>query len=563
VSIVDTANAVLPDRVLELARRDPDRVAVIQVGRHRWQRTRSTTYAQLSVRAESIAVGLRRVGVSEGVRCSFMIPPGEDAMAVALALWRVGAVMVGVEPHSHGLRAVARCLDRVEPEVFFGTVEAQAARVAFGWGRRSIARSFVVGPGRVPGLTHLRSLEDPWLGEPVPADVGADDPALIAFTTGSTGTPKPTVMTYGNVAAMLETIKSQWCLGEGGEVVDMPTFPVFWILGLAHGGTVVVPPMDFATKGPGDADPAALVRTIRDHGVRSMFGSPALLANLARYCNERGITLPTVRRIVAGGAEITGPLYADVGRVIVEGELYSNYGATEALPVAEIDGTTVLSETWPITETGGGLCVGDALPGVELRIVAIDDSAIPTMDDAVVLPTGEIGEVLARSPHVSDRYYESPKDMAANKVSDGESRWHRLGDCGFLDDRGRLWVCGRVSHRLVAGPRTYYPLCCEPVVNTHPDVARSALVGICDSPGADPTPTMCVQLRSEGRDRSQRIVDELKELVGRYDATRGIERVVVVEELPVDKRHNAKIDRPALAARLSAERSRFPAHMAE
>ena len=236
----------LPDRVLEVARQDPERAAVIHVGR---RGNRVTTYRELSHRAESLALGLREIGVAEGTKCSFMVPPGEDAMVLGIALWRVGAVMVGIEPHSHGLRKVARCLDRVGPEVFFGTPEAHVARRAFGWGRGTVRTDIVVGGPALPRVTTLASLERPWLGDTRPPDVTPDDPAIIAFTTGSTGDPKPTVMTHRNLTAMIDRVSKQWGLADGGEVIDMPTFPMFWIVGLSHGGTVVVPPMDFATKG--------------------------------------------------------------------------------------------------------------------------------------------------------------------------------------------------------------------------------------------------------------------------------------------------------------------------
>lgn len=545
----------LPDRVLEIARRDPHRVALVHVGRPFADRfrQRTTTYAQLSHRAEATAVGLREIGVREGTLCSFMVPPGEDAMVLAIALWRVGAVMVGIEPHSHGLRKVARCLDRVGPEVFFGTPEAHVARLAFGWGRGSVRTKVVVGAS-IPGTVSLASLERPWLAAPRPAAVTPDDPAVIAFTTGSTGDPKPTVMTHRNLTSMIRGVGAQWGLsvdGDGSDVVDMPTFPMFWIIGLSHGGTVVVPPMDFAMKGPGAADPAKLVRTIRDQRVTSMFASPALLTNLARHCDRHGVTLPTVRRIVAGGAEIYGPLYAAVKRVLPNGEIYSNYGATEALPVAEIDGATVLSETWPRTEAGEGLCVGTSLPGVEVRIVGIEDGPIDTIADAHPLGTGVVGEVIARSPHISDRYHEAPDDMRKNKIADGDTRWHRLGDTGWLDDEGRLWVCGRVSHRVVVDDRTYFPLCCEPVFNTHPDVVRTALVGP-EPRSTVPAAVVCVEVAERARDRTTEIADELRVLAEQHDATRGIDAFAFLDVLPVDRRHNAKIDRPALARRVAS-----------
>lgn len=534
----------LPDRILEIARRDPDRVALIHVGA---LRTRTTTYRVLSHRAESVAVGLRGIGVGEGTKCSFMVPPGEDAMVLALALWRIGAVIVGIEPHSHGLRKVARCLSRVGPEVFFGTPEAQLARRAFGWGHGTVRTNVVVGGPSLPGITTMASLEQPWLADPSAPDVSPDDPAVIAFTTGSTGAPKPTVMTHRNLTAMISGVTQQWGLAEADEVIDMPTFPMFWIIALSQGGTSVVPPMNFTTKGPGQADPAKLVRTISDHRVGSLFGSPALLTNLAAHCRSKGIMLPSVRRIVAGGAEITGPLYASVKSVLPNGEIYSNYGATEALPVAEISGATVLGETWTRTEAGEGLCVGDPLPGIEVRVIAIEDGRVATIDDASAAPVGSIGEVIVRSGHVSDHYFDAPEDMAENKIVDGSTRWHRMGDTGWLDERGRLWVCGRRSHRVVVGDRTYFPLCCEPVFNTHPDVARTALIGPRSSIG--PSVAVCVELVPHARGRRSTVEAELRQLAGEHDATSGIDTFFFVDELPVDRRHNAKIDRPALARR--------------
>jgi acyl-CoA synthetase (AMP-forming)/AMP-acid ligase II len=433
------ATVDIADRVRRVAAEDPTRVALIHARAGRDGRIRTTrhTYRELSDRAESLAVGLREIGVREGTLCSFMVPPGIDAMVLGIALWRVGAVVVGIEPHSHGLRRVARCLGKVGPEVFFGTPRAHAARLAFGWGRGTVHTNAVVGRVPQPGTRTLRSLER----HPVPIDpqgavIDPADPAVIAFTTGSTGAPKPTVLRQRNLAAMMSLVLGHWDLGDGRDVVDMPTFPMFWIIGLSAGGTVVVPPMDFTMKGPGDADPARLVRTIEACGVTSMFASPALLTNLARYAKDHDTTLG-LQRIVAGGAEVPGPLFAAVRDVLRPGgEIYSDYGATEAIPVTEIAGADVVDAvvgTWTQTEQGAGVCVGHPLPGVEIRIVAIDDGDLADWSAATELPAGEIGEVVARSPHISEEYYEQPAATAANKIPDGDGSWHRLGDTGYLD----------------------------------------------------------------------------------------------------------------------------------
>mgnify|MGYP001295981051 FL=1 len=544
------------DLVLEVARADPGRIALTQVTRHRdgGLLHRQWTYGELSDRAERLAVGLRRAGVREGTLCSFMVPPSFDALVLGTALFRVGATLVGIEPFSHGPRRVTRCLDRVGPEVFFGTPRAHLAKRLFGWGRRTVRRQYVV-DGRWPGV---RTLDDLLArtapAEPAPADVDPADPAVIAFTTGSTGTPKPTVLRQRNFAAMVELVSRQWELGDGRDVVDMPTFPMFWIIALSSGGQVVVPPMDFTMKGPGDADPAALLRTIEERGVRSMFASPALLRNLSAHARPRSITVPTVRRVVAGGAEIHGPLYAAVRDMLgPEGELYSNYGATEALPLCEIDGTTVLEETWERTERGEGLCVGPGLPGVELRIVPVTEGPISEIGDVEALPPGEIGEVIARSPHISEDYFRDPAATAENKIADPDgSMWHRLGDVGFLDEEGRLWLGGRRSHRVPTPERVYLPLQVEPVVATHPAVRRAALVAV--PRAGSVVPVVCVERADDDRRSAETVAAELRELVDRHETTRGITEFVEVERLPVDRRHNAKIDRPALGARLARRR---------
>ncbi|MEU3309108.1 fatty acid CoA ligase family protein [Nocardiopsis sp. NPDC006832] len=546
------------DRVLDVARADPDRVAMVQTdsGRDGVLIHRKRTYGELSDRAERLAEGLRATGIREGTLCSFMVPPSFNALVLGTALFRVGATLVGIEPYSHGMRRVRQCLDRIGPEVFFGTPRAHLAKRLFGWGRRTVRQEFVV-DGAWPGVRSMDDLlSDRAPDVPEPADVEPGDPAVIAFTTGSTGKPKPTVLRQRNFAAMVELVGAQWALGDGGDVIDMPTFPMFWIIALSAGGQVVVPPMDFTMKGPGDADPAALLRTIEERGVRSMFGSPALLRNLSAHARRESITVESVRRIVAGGAEVQGPLYAAVRDMLgPEGELYSNYGATEALPLCEISGTTVLEETWERTERGEGLCVGPGLPGVELRIVPVTEGNIADIGDVEALPAGEVGEVIARSPHISEDYFQDPVATAANKVPDPDGTvWHRLGDVGHLDDQGRLWLGGRRSHRVITRGGIFLPLRVEPVLATHPAVHRAALVGV---PRAGSiAAVVCVERSDEDRRDSATVAAELRALAERNESTRGLTEFVEVRRLPVDRRHNAKIDRPALGASLARRRKR-------
>ena len=152
-----------------------------------------------------------------------------------------------------------------------------------------------------------------------------------------------------------------------------------------------------------------------------------------------------------------------------------------------------------MTEQGAGICVGYALPGVELTIIDIVDGPIDSIEEATELPTGHIGEILVRGKHVSPEYYLDPESTRKNKVPDPQGNWHRFGDVGYLDAHARLWVCGRVSHRVKAAGGDVFPLQVEPLFDAHPKVRRSGLVGV-PAPAGE-LPVLCVEVEAGvGRD---------------------------------------------------------------
>lgn len=529
--------------VREVAQQDPDRVAIIEPagraadGRRRYERH---TYARLSDDAESVAVGLREMGIAERTRTVFMAPPSYEACIVNLALTRVGATVVMIDP-SVGYRNVGERLRRIRPEAFVGIPAAHLARLIFGWGPRLTDKAIVVGKGaRFPGARTVTSLRRGSPPEPRRADVGPDDPVAVLYTTGSTGPAKPALYTHRNFCGVLRIVHQSWAFDSSAQIpVDMAVFPAFFIVGLSAGGTVVVPPIDFVRQTPATTDSAAVLEVINECGVRSLFGSPVLLENLARYANAHGITTPTLERVIGGGAPITGPAMRALTKMMPNGEVFANYGATEALPSTAHSATETLGETWAKTQEGAGICVGRPFAGVELKIARIQDGAAHAFEE---LPQGEIGEILVRSPHVSAEYLDEPESTRKNKIG----AWHRIGDAGYLDESGRLWVVGRVSQR-VRGPRgPLFSLLCEPIFDAHPKVRRSGLVGIPN--GASERPVMCVELLPEHANADRAALrEELLALASEHAVTKDVNDVLFIDRLPVDPRHNSKIERPKLA----------------
>lgn len=163
------------------------------------------------------------------------------------------------------------------------------------------------------------------------------------------------------------------------------------------------------------------------------------------------------------------------------------------------------------------------------------------------MPQGKIGEIAVQADHASRHYHNLPKADALAKIADGEKFWHRMGDVGYIDAKGRIWFCGRKAHRVRARNGDLFTVACEGVFNIHPSVARSALVGVPKADGFE-RPVLAVELRP-GVDASQKetIRRELLALGEANPMTAGIEAILFHPSFPTDIRHNAKIRREDLA----------------
>jgi len=544
-----------------VSRQDPERVAVVAPDGKNCdgsRRYRKHTYRELSRDVESVAVGLREIGIAERTRTVFMAPPSYQGCVAALALTRVGATTVWIDP-GVGYANVAERLRRLDIEAFVGIPLAHVGRIVFGWGPRLLSKAVVVDGPALPGTHSLASLEQTAPAVPLPPKVGPDDIASIMYTTGSTGPAKPAQYRHRNLCGVHRIAQHTWRFGDG-PVVDMPVFPAFFSVGLSAGGTVVVPPINFVRQGPEDVDPRALLEVIRDCGVKTLFASPVILENLARLGRDEGAKAPSLRTVIGGGAPLYAHVIGPLREMMGEGaEVHADYGATEALPATEMPGHESVAETFGATARGAGLCVGRPFDGVTVKVIEIVDGPIASLADTRELRPGEIGEIIVRGAHVSMDYAFDAESTRKNKIPDGDGVWHRLGDAGYLDERGRLWCCGRVGHRIVTAAGPMFPLVCEPIFDAHPKVRRSGLVGV-PLRGTHTTvlPVICVEL-VDGATRGsavEQVRRELLDMAAAHAVTRSIRDVLFHTSLPVDPRHNSKIERPQLAKWAADQRRR-------
>ena len=531
----------IADFLPEMAARQPDAPAIVcPWGRRGGQ----LTYRQLDDRTSHIARGLDGIGIGRGVRTVLMVPPGLDLFALAFALFKVGAVPVLVDP-GIGLKHLKACLGKAEPEAFVGVIKAHAARVILGWARPTIRTTVTVGPRLFWGGATLARIEAQGSAAPAAsiAETAADEVAAIVFTSGSTGPPKGVVYRHGNFSAQVVAIRDAYGI-EPGEV-NLPTFPLFALFDPALGMTTIVPEMD-PTR-PARVDPTKIIGPIKEYGVTTMFGSPALLNTVGRYGAEHGVQLPTIRRVISAGAPVPPRVIERFQEMLNDdAQIHTPYGATESLPVATTSSHEILSDTRHGTDRGEGTCVGHPVDSIEAAVIRIDDNPISTWSDDLKINEGEVGEIVVKGPQVTREYFNAPEHTQLGKIKDGEAVRHRMGDLGYFDDRGRLWFCGRKSQRVRCADATHYTVPCESVFNTHPEVYRTALVGV-GEPG-EQIPVLCVELEpGVGKSEQDRIRRELLELGNGFDHTKPVRTVLFHPGFPVDIRHNVKIGRSELA----------------
>jgi len=533
-----------------LAKLQPDTLAVAEQ-----KSGQEYTYRQLDDASDILARGLIAVGIGKGVRTVLMVTPGLDFFALVFALFKVGAVMVAVDP-GIGTKQLGKCLTKAEPEAFIGIRKAHLARRIFGWARKTIKKNIIVDPGLLPKAfyaRHITSLQElkklgandhPVSIDTASIDTQADDIAAILFTSGSTGIPKGVIYTHANFNAQVSTLKNLYDIQPGE--IDLSTFPLFALFGPAMGMASIVPDMDFTR--PGNVNPEKIFSAIEKYKATTMFGSPALLNRVGLYGVQHNKKLPGMKRILSAGAPVPAKVIKRIANMLNDdAQVFTPYGATESLPVSSIGSKEVLQATCLETEKGKGVCVGLPVSNIELKIIKIKDEAISDWHDDLILEANVIGEIAVKGPQVTKAYYARQHATEMAKIIDPASGfYHRMGDAGYLDEQGRLWFCGRLTHRVVTNNETLFTIPCEGIFNTHAKVFRTALVGINNN--GQTTPVICVELEQGFKNEDQEIITtELLKIGSQFEQTKTIHRVLFHPAFPVDIRHNAKIGREKLA----------------
>ncbi|MDR2115228.1 MAG: AMP-binding protein [Planctomycetaceae bacterium] len=527
-------------RLTEMAQRYPELPAIAEPDHHGHYKT--ITFSELDADSNRIAAALLENGVQPGMKLALFVRYGIDFISLVFALCKAGVTLILIDP-GMGILRMLHCLAEVEPDGFI-------AVPAVHWMRFFLKHKF-------PKAKHHLMVGRSWFWNGLSLETirknihtlpnnfkiietTPDTLAAIIFTSGSTGLPKGVAFTHRIFDTQVKEIAKRYNI-QAGEI-DLACFPFFGLFDAAMGVTAIIPDMN-PTR-PAQVNPVKIVETANYWKITQSFASPALWNRVADYCAKTGKRLETLRRAVSAGAPVSATILAKLKCCIhPEGEIFTPYGATEALPTASISASEVLNETVKKTEQGYGVCVGTRFPTISWKVIEITDAPIARLEDAHELPIGEIGEIIVTGPQVTTYYVNRPEANVVAKMLDAENRiWHRMGDVGYLDHQDRFWFCGRKTHRVVTTEKTLFSIPCETIFNQHPKIFRSALAGKIPRIFVEPFPEFFPKNKTE----KQKLIAELLELAQKNPLTQSITEIRIMRHFPVDVRHNVKINRELL-----------------
>ena len=486
------------------------------------------SFAELHRRVEGISRGLAAAGLRPGDRVAMLTPPSADLIAAVYGVWRAGGVTV-IADRGLGLRGLGAAVRGAHVQWVIGPAAAIAAARVLRW--TPSARCITVGARRAPGsVSTLAALEHSTA--PLPPEPGADDHAAVLYTSGATGPAKGVRYRHRQLAAQRDALARTYGITDDDRLVA--AFAPFALYGPALGITSTIPDVDVTTPGALTAD--AFGAACESIDATIAFASPAALANVLRSGSDTpDPRTSSLRLVLSAGAPVPAATLRRTVQRIPGATAHTPYGMTECLPVASISLSGVDD-----AGSGRGVCVGHPVDGARVEIAPLGFDAT---DALTSVPVGTTGEVLVCTDWMSDGYdrrWGTERD--ARPVDAHGTAWHRSGDVGHLDADGRLWIEGRSVHVIhaVDGPITPVPV--EVAAESVDGIERAAAVGV--------GPTGCQQLvvvvvsPGEPGLAPAAIVSAVRAAV----TWAPVAAVLTAPSLPVDIRHNTKIDRAAVAS---------------
>lgn len=481
----------------------------------------SCTFGELLKASQEGAAFLSSLQIKKGDFVLVFVPMSIELYEVLFSIWRIGAIAMFIDP-SVGKDTIQKCCQRIQAKAFVGGFVGQMFRLMIP-ALKNIPLSINMGSFIFANKWSTKNKFSIHQIKDVPK-IELSDPALITFTSGSTGLPKVAVRTHEFLISQYEVLKDTLHLVP--KETNLATLPIFALVNLAAGVTTLIP--DANLRKPGHIKPDPVFRQMKRLCPTTAVGSPAFFERLltSPNCHQ----LQNLTHLYTGGAPVYPSLLKRLQKMMPKSNVVAVYGSTEAEPIAEFIFGHIENKIIEDMQTGKGLYAGKIVEKIECKILNFFKYKIKPVCtaeelDAICSPINEPGEIVVSGKHVLSGYLNGEGDEE-NKIKVNGQVWHRTGDVGKFDDKRHLWLLGRCSAVVNDEYGILFPFAVEVAIKESFTLKNVAL---CTYEGKR-------LLVVEGSDDIEKNIafQKMKDNFSIHQ--------IVHMSIPLDKRHNAKVD---------------------
>ncbi len=490
----------------DAAKNHPSKVAIVAD-------QESIDYRNLVLEVEKTAAYFISKGIKSGDRVLVFVPMSVDLYRILLALFSIGATAVFLDEWVSQKR-LDLCAKIANCQGFIGITKSHLLRL------------FSKAIRKIPVVLKTKGRSDILLALPIA--VSENHPALITFTTGSTGTPKAAVRTHQFLATQFEILQQK--VGSGPDDIEITNLPIVLFINLGVGATTVI--CNFSPKKAARFNYNLLFQTIESANVTRIVFSPYLLNEYCDYLNLNSLNNTSIHQLFTGG----GPVFPMEAKPVIERfpEIQSEviFGSTEAEPMSSISMANLALRN---VELDKGLAVGVPHHEAEIKIIEISDAPLKELNE---LPFNQVGEIIVSGRHVLANYFNNLEAFARNKIIVGDKIYHRTGDSGFINDKNELFLTGRCQAIIHTATKSYYPFLVEYQLRQIIGVEVGTLIQLNEK-------LVVVLEQSKHSNKSRNEIEQDIKAIGFEN------ELIVWTQIPRDPRHHSKIDTEKLKQLLS------------
>ena len=493
------------DKIKDLRKQYPDNTALFDL-----KTGNKITFTQIDTKSDEICSYLIQKGFEKGNKIVVFVPIGIEFYLILTAIFKMGLQAVFIDPYA-GIEHINKCCEMISPDGIIGSGKT-LLKGFFLKGIRKIGKKI----NYIKMMEHSEKLsihEKNKNQKKIQNEkIDGNTPALISFTSGSTGFPKIIMRTHEFLLGQHNVLEKNLKFEKKTAVYS--SFPIFLLSHMATGTTTFIPDLNW--RKPVESDFGNIVKQITENNIQNIILPPAIFENIVKFCKDEKIMLENVQKVYTGGAPVFYSLMKKIKEVFTNAKIIALYGASEAEPISVLNFEDITEEDIENMKNGDGLLAGKIVNEIELKIEELEKTPEKNKISEIK------GEILVRGENVVDGYLNIKKNS--------DEKWHRTGDMGYINKKGQLILLGRVKGRIQIEKNIYYPFTVETAFSFCKNLKKSVLTS------KNNKLYLFVERNPEfkGNLSEDSEINELKEKFGIFK--------IIETEIPMDKRHNSKTD---------------------